>query len=64
MNVARDDEWWVQLDQVRLRDEDLLRFLDQHFYLFLLQIHGLDPEVGSISSDVLSHLKKLVDNGI
>ena len=57
VDVSSDDQRRIQLDQVWLADENLLRLFNQHFDLLLSQIDWLYPEIWSVWVDVLSYFK-------
>ena len=62
MDVACNDEGWIELNQVWLSNEYLLGFFDKHLDLLLRQIDWLDSEVGRVGSDVVAHLKEGVND--
>ena len=57
VDISSDDQRRIQLDQVWLADENLLRLFNQHFDLLLSQIDWLYPEIWSVWVDVLSDFK-------
>lgn len=62
MDVSRNYKRWVKFNQIWLPDENLLRFFNEHLYLLFWEIHRLDPEIWSVSSDIVSNLKKGVND--
>ena len=62
MDVSSNDQRRIQLDQVGLADENLLRLLDKGLDLLLCEVDWLDAEVWGVCSDVLSHFQQGVDD--
>ena len=64
MDVTCDDDWGIEFQQVWLANENLLRFLDEHFYLLFSEVDWLYSKVRGIWSDVVSDFEKFIDNVI
>lgn len=60
--VACDYQWHVQLEQVRLIDEDVLALLDEHFDLLLLEVDRLDAEVGLVDLNIVPRFEEGVND--
>ena len=62
MDVTRNYQRRVQLNQVGLANEDLLRLLDEHFNLLFTEVDWFDSKVRRIRSDVLSDFEQRVND--
>lgn len=60
VDVARDYQRHVELQEIRLADEDLLALLYEHLNLRLFQGHRLDPEVRGVGANLVSDVEQRV----
>lgn len=64
MDVTSDDKWRVQLNQIRLTDENLLTLLNEHLDLRLAQVDGLQSKVDRVLLYMMTHIQQGVDDVI